>query len=111
MVDLLLDRAGRHEPVHDDVAFLADPPRALLLIGYPMMIAASGLFYRARFVVFVTGLCLAGFLFLCFSVLDPSTIRRDFGAIYMMGLVVLGLCLVSMIRRIRGLSEYFEEGH
>lgn len=97
--------------IYTVLLYHADSPRTLLLIGYPMMIAASGLFYRARFVVFVTGLCLAGFLFLCMSVLDPSTIRLDFVAIYMMGLVVLGLCLVSMIRRIRGLSEYFEEGH
>jgi hypothetical protein len=45
------------------------------------------------------------------EVSGEKRIRLDFVAIYMMVLVVLGLCLVSMIRRIRGLSEYFEEGH
>ncbi|MGI9471130.1 MAG: serine/threonine-protein kinase [Rubripirellula sp.] len=96
--------------IYTVLLYHADPPRGLLLIGYPMMITASGLFYRARFVVFVTGLCLAGFVFLWRMVLDPSTIRADFCVIYMMGLVVLGLCLVAMIRRIRGLSEYFDDG-
>jgi hypothetical protein len=44
------------------------------------------------------------------SVVDPFTGRPDFGVIYLSGLVILGFCLLSMIRRIRGLSEYFEGG-
>ena len=95
--------------VYTILLYHADPPRELLLVGYPMMIAASGLFYRARFVVFVTLLCLLGFVFLWTTVLSPQSIRTDFCIIYMMGLVVVGLCLVSMIRRIRGLAEYFDE--
>ncbi|TWU42838.1 serine/threonine-protein kinase [Novipirellula artificiosorum] len=91
--------------------YWADPPRGLLLVGYPMMITASGLFYRARFVVFVTSVCAIGFLLLCVSVEDPMTLRTDFCVIYLSGLVVLGLCLVSMIRRVRGLSDYFGRGN
>ncbi|TWT76350.1 Serine/threonine-protein kinase PrkC [Planctomycetes bacterium CA13] len=87
--------------------YLADSPRGLLLVGYPMMIVASGLFYRVRFVVFVTTLCSIGFVMLCALVDDPIAKRLDFSVIYMSGLVVLGLCLVSMIRRVRGLRDYF----
>ncbi len=87
--------------------YLAAPPRGLLLIGYPMTIAASGLFYRTRFVVFVTTLCILGFSFLWATVEDPMGNRPEFCIIYISGLMVLGLCLVSMIRRIRGLTDYF----
>ncbi len=40
----------------------ADSPRTMLLICYPMMIAASALFYRTRFVVYMTCNCVIGFL-------------------------------------------------
>jgi len=72
-----------------------------------MTIAASGLFYRTRFVVFVTTLCILGFSFLWATVEDPMGNRPEFCIIYISGLMVLGLCLVSMIRRIRGLTDYF----
>ncbi len=87
--------------------YIAAPPRGLLLVGYPMMIAASGLFYRTRFVVFVTTMCILGFCFLCATVDDSLTERPEFGIIYISGLVVLGSCLISMIRRIRGFADYF----
>ncbi len=96
--------------IYTTLIYLADPPRGLLLIGYPMMMVASGLFYRMRFVVFVTGLCMLGFATLWGLVVDPFTTRPDFGVMYLSGLVILGFCLLSMIRRIRGLSEYFEGG-
>jgi eukaryotic-like serine/threonine-protein kinase len=86
--------------------YLADPPRGLLLVGYPMMIAASGLFYRVRYVLFMTSLCMLGFMLLCASVRDPIVERFDFASIYLFGLAVIGLCLLSMIRRVRGLTDY-----
>ena len=85
---------------------LADSPRGLLLVGYPMMIAASGLFYRVRFVIFMTITCILAMLFLTSVVADAINSRIDFLAIYIMGLSILGLCVTTMIRRIRGLSRF-----
>lgn len=89
--------------------YLADPPRGLLLIGYPMMIVASGLFYRVSYVVYMTILCIGGFSILIASVTDPITDRVDFEVIYLSGLAVLGFCLISMIRRVRGLTDYSQD--
>ncbi len=96
--------------IYTTLIYFADPPRGLLLIGYPMMIVASGLFYRMRFVIFVTLMCIAGFLSLLAFVDDEMSNRADFCVIYISGLIVLGLCLLSMIRRIRGLADYLASG-
>lgn len=86
----------------------ADPPRTLLLIGYPMLIAASSLFYRTRFVIFMTTLCVLGFIWLKFVEVDGSLARIDFCAIFVSGLLVIGLTMHSMIRRVRGMSVFHE---
>lgn len=93
--------------VYTTLIFIAEPPRGLLLIGYPMMITASGLLYRVRFVVFVTAMCITGFTVLLATVNDSLTEQPEFCVIYTSGLVVLALCLISMIRRVRGLADYF----
>lgn len=79
----------------------AETPRSLLLIAYPMMIAASALFYRTRLVIGMTIACVFGFAFLAGWTDDPSMDRTDFQAIFVIGLGVLGLTLSSMIGRIR----------
>ena len=86
--------------------YLADSPRGLLLIGYPMMICASGLFYRAGYVALATALSIVGFAALFVTVTDPISSRIDCAVIYVSGLAVLGLCLVSMIHRVRSLTDY-----
>ncbi len=86
----------------------AESPRTLLLIGYPMMIGASALFYRTRFVIYMTSICVVGFVFLKFITDDPSLSRIDFSAIFISGLLVIGLTMHSMIRRVRGMSLFYE---
>lgn len=97
--------------IYTTLIYIASPTRGLLLIGYPMMIAASGLFYRTRFVVFVTAMCILGFLALWATVEDSMYDHAEFCLIYLTGLVVLGLCTFSMIRRVRGLADYFASNH
>ena len=88
---------------------LADPPRGLLLIGYPMMICASAMFYQVRHTVIATLLSMVGFLVLCARVTpDPINSRLDFVEIYLSGLAVLGLCQVSLIHRVRSLTDYYQ---
>jgi len=93
--------------VYTTLIYLAETPRALLLIGYPMMIVASGLFYRIRFVVFVMSMCIVGFMILIATVDDALTDRPEFCVIYVSGMLVLALCVTSMIRKVRGLADYF----
>ncbi len=88
---------------------VADPPRGLLLVGYPLMIAASGLFYRVRFVTYTTTVCCIGTLLLAFGVDDAIGARLDFLGIYLTALIVLGLCVSAMIRRVRSLSRFYGE--
>ena len=90
------------------IAF-ADPPRSMLLIGYPMMIVASSLFYRNRFVLFMTSLCIVGFLMLAVLVPRDDFARIDFCAIFICGLGVICLSLLAMIRRVRGMSSFYED--
>lgn len=81
----------------------AQEPRGLLLIAYPMLLAASALFYRTRMVIGMLVLCVAGSVFLPWYTQDPSLGRWDFQAIFGIGLVVLGIILMSMIGRVRAL--------
>lgn len=89
------------------IAF-ADPPRSMLLIGYPMLIVANSQFYRQRFVIFTTIVCAVGFLMLGFLVPRDDFVKKDFSAIFLMGLSVIGLSMLSVIRRIRSLRAYCE---
>ena len=79
----------------------AEAPRSLLLIAYPLMVAASALFYRTIYVAMMTIACAIGFIVLAYTVNDPSMARRDFQLIYLTSISVLGLTLTSMILRIR----------
>lgn len=89
------------------IAF-ASPPRATLLVGYPMLIVASGLFYRRRFVVTTTIVSLLCVCFLMWLYPEGDFEKLDFTAIYLSGLVILGLCMLAVIRRVRGLSRYYD---
>ncbi|GAB5403030.1 MAG: hypothetical protein Aurels2KO_12610 [Aureliella sp.] len=90
------------------IAFAA-PPRSMLLIGYPMLVVASSLFYRKRFLVFMTTVCIAGFLML--GVLAPMEdfVRVDFAAIFVTGLIVICITLLSTIRRVRSMSVFYDD--
>ena len=66
------------------IAF-ADPPHSLLLIGYPMMIVASGLFFQRRFVIAMTSLSVVGFLVLGWPLgLEDFWEKPDFGGDFRM---------------------------
>jgi len=81
----------------------AESPRGPLLIAYPMLLAASALFYRTRMVLGMYLLSLLGLVFLPWYTQDPSISRWDFQAIFGIGLAVLGIILISMISRIRAM--------
>lgn len=95
--------------LYTSLLFVADQPRGLLLIGYPMLVCASGLFYRRSYVAFMTTGCSIGFLVLAWTFRSAEFSKIDFQAIFISGLAVIGLILSTMIRRIRALCTYYDE--
>lgn len=95
--------------LYTSLLLFADPPRGPLLVGYPMLICASALFYRRTFVIFMSSGCGLGFLTLVFLSSNPDFSKPDFVAIFLTGLAVIGLILSTMIRRIRALCAYYDE--
>lgn len=94
--------------IYTTLITFAGEPRSVLLIGYPMMIVASSLFYQRRFVFTTTVLSCVGFAVL--GVLFPKSDfpKWDFSLIFLCGLAVICLCLLSIIRRVRGLSRFYD---
>ena len=89
-----------------------------LVVGYPLLIVASGLWFRVRFVWFMTSLSLASYGFLIFDYYHrrPAELRETFGtgpdrlvgfidfALAMIGVAMVVAYLVS---RVRALSRYY----
>ena len=88
-----------------------------LLIGYPLMIAASGLWFRVNMVWFTTGLAVACYLLLYFqSALDwgepfPTWVKQadlQYPNIYVAGLVITGFVVARQVKRTLALGQYYE---
>lgn len=90
------------------VLFLAEGPRDLLLAGYPLLIAASGLWFRVRMVWFMTTVCLAAYTaLLVMSPPDPE-LPPHYAGLFAAMLVIVGAIVAYQVFRIRVLSRYFE---
>lgn len=86
--------------------YLSSPPASGLLIGYPLLIVASGLFFRVRLVLFMLANCLAGFGLLVYLV--PQERTPPYPPIYFAaGMFALGLVCAYQVHRIRVLSRYY----
>ncbi len=87
--------------------YMADGPRGPLLIGYPMLVAASGLFFRVRLVWFMTLISLIAYAVLL--KLRPEEIdQTHYPVIFAAVLAVMGFIVAYQVYRIRILSRYFE---
>ena len=92
---------------------LASPARGQLLVGYSVLIVASGMFLREKLVITTTGLATAGYCLLLWlnriGRLDVEWLPRPSDSLlYLVGLNVLG-CLVAVhVRRLHVLSRYYE---
>jgi len=88
----------------------ADPPEPLgpLLIGYPLLIVASGLFFRVRLVTFMTVTCLLSYTALVALNREPI-IRPQYNLIYAAALAVIGFVVGFQAYRLRVLTRYFDE--
>lgn len=86
--------------------YLSSPPASGLLIGYPLLVVSSGLFFRVRLVVFMLTCCLSGYGLLVYLI--PAERTPVYPPFYFAtGLLVLGLVCAYQVHRIRVLSRYY----
>jgi serine/threonine-protein kinase len=106
-----------------DIAFLTlalnllNRPESALLVGYPLMIAASGLWFRMGLVWFTSALSIAGYLFIYLSAaLDWSKAFPTWAArgnlqypnIFIACLLLTGFVVARQVKRILALGRYYE---
>lgn len=78
-----------------------------LVIGYPMVVVASGMFFNVRVVVCSTLLSSLGYLALWLW--HPSEpILPHYGVIFIATLGILGAVTAAQVRRVRVLNQYYE---
>lgn len=87
--------------------YIVEDAQGPLLIGYPLLVAASGLFFRVRLVWFMTSVCVLSYALL--TLFRPDKIDHPhypviFGAV----LSVLGFIIAYQVHRVRALSRYYE---
>jgi serine/threonine-protein kinase len=109
-------RVGRYVWSAVDVASLT----ALLLldgalvspvtVGFPVLIAASGLWFQVRLVCFTTALAAVAYtaLVLVFWINDEAVEGLHKHIIFMVGLIVLGFVVAYQVQRVRALSRFYE---
>ncbi len=90
------------------VLFLADGPSDLLLAGYPMLVAASGLWFRVRMVWFMTAVCLAASAVLLLTGPERPDLPSHYPGLFAAMLLIAGMIVAYQVHRIRVLSRYFE---
>ncbi len=87
---------------------IASAPVGPLLVGYPLLIVASGLFFRAQLVAFTTVASLVSYGLL--QVLNRhSTDPPHYPLIYAAALAVMGLVVGYQAHRVRVLTGCFED--
>jgi serine/threonine-protein kinase len=92
------------------VLVLDDALTSPLIVGYPLLVAASGLWFRVPLVWFTTAIAVAGYAVL---VLDawrsrPAMANPHHHVIFMVALAVLGFVVAYQVKRVRVLSRYYE---
>jgi eukaryotic-like serine/threonine-protein kinase len=79
-----------------------------LLVGYPLLIVASGQFFRVRLVTFMTAACLLAYGALVAIGREPI-IQPQYTLIYAAALGVIGFVVGYQAYRVRILSAYFQK--
>jgi len=96
------------------ILLVADGVASPLIMGYPLLIVGSGLWFRVRFVWFMTALSLIsyGVLVVDFhsrrvDLAERFDIRPDRHAINVLALLVVAGAVAYLVQRVRALSSYF----
>jgi len=96
------------------VLLVADGAASPLVVGYPLLIVGSGLWFRVRFVWFMTALSLVsyGILVVDFRywrtyLQDTFDTNPDRHIIFAVSLVVMAVGVTYLVQRVRTLSSYY----
>lgn len=99
------------------VLWLGNGAASSLVVGYPLIIVASGLWFRERFVWFITFLSLLSYgvlviRFYSFQYSPPDDPLEAFASIdrhiiFALALFVLGSVVAYLVRRVRTLSNFY----
>jgi tRNA A-37 threonylcarbamoyl transferase component Bud32 len=96
------------------VLLAADGVASPLVVGYPLLIVGSGLWFRVRFVWFMTALSVVSYGILTIQFYWTSASTRpafdtdaDRHVITILGLMVLGVAVAYLVHRLRTLSSFY----
>lgn len=89
--------------------YISDAPVSPLLIGYPLLVVSSGLFFRVRLVLFTTVSAVIGFVLLTLIRPDSRSPQFHYNVVFAGGLLVLGGMVAYQVYRVRMLSRHFDQ--
>ena len=94
--------------------FVADGAASALVVGYPLLIAGSGLWFHVRFVSFMTAMSLLSYGVLVIDFYYWRTdLQKHFDTsfarhiLFAVSLIVLGAIVSSLVQRLRMLSKFY----
>ena len=93
------------------VLYVINGQNNALIVGYPLLIAASGLWFRVPLVWFTTGLAMAAYsgLILATTFRQPAGVEsNDYPNIFLAALLVTGFVVARQVKRFWALSRYYE---
>jgi serine/threonine-protein kinase len=79
-----------------------------ILVGYPVLITASGLWFKPWLVVVSTVACIVTYLWLLYIRQDPLP-QPHYPLIFLAALVVIGFIIWFQVHRLRTLTRHFEQ--
>ncbi|MEX2287201.1 MAG: protein kinase [Planctomycetaceae bacterium] len=89
--------------------FFVDPPIGPLLVGYPLLIATSALFFRVRLVLFTTFVSLlAHGALVVWRGYDVDATPVQYPVLFSAVLAVIGFVVAHQVYRIRMLTRFYE---
>lgn len=96
------------------VLLVADGAASPLVIAYPLLIVGSGLWFRERFVWYITATSILSYTILIVDFYCWRTWLQDgFDACYdrhvffLAGLAIMGMGVATLVHRVRALSRYY----
>jgi len=99
------------------VLLVADGAASPLIIGYPLLIVGSGLWFRVRCVAFMSvlslisyGVLIVDFYYRRPQLQEQSDVGMDGHIIFVVGLVIMSMTVAYLVHRLRMLSSYCERG-
>ncbi|HKD38138.1 MAG TPA: serine/threonine-protein kinase [Pirellulales bacterium] len=88
--------------------YLTGSPLGPLVVGYPLIVAGSGLWFRMRLVWFTTGLSLISYAVLV-RLMPEETYQTTHPYIFAVVLALIGFVTGYQLHRLQVLSRYFEQ--